>query len=86
MLFRSVDRDGTKQGLNWRLWHLIADNVPVPVILSGGCGSVAHFVEGFINGGAAAIAAGTFFCFCDQNLMQVRAQIRNAGIPMRMEI
>ena len=57
----------------------------MPVILSGGCGLAEHFVEGFELGGAEAVAAGTFFCFRDQNPMQTRAHIRNAGISIRME-
>ena len=57
----------------------------IPVILSGGCGLAEHFVEGFRTGGAEAVAAGTFFCFRDQNPMQTRAHIRNAGIPIRTE-
>ena len=45
----------------------------------------AHFVDGFIEGGADAIASGTYFALQDQNPMQTRAQIRNAGVPIRYE-
>jgi cyclase len=58
--------------------------VSIPVITSGGCGLARHFVEGFLQGGADAVSAGTFFCFKDQNPMQTRAHIRNAGIPIRL--
>ncbi len=57
----------------------------MPVIVSGGCGLAEHFAEGFRLGGAEGVAAGTFFCFRDQNPMQTRAHIRNAGVPIRME-
>jgi cyclase len=63
----------------------VVDAVDVPVTLSGGCGLAEHFVEGFRDAGAEAVAAGTFFCFRDQNPMQTRAHIRNAGIPIRTE-
>lgn len=85
ILLTDVARDGTGAGLNWELGKRVADSIPIPVILSGGCGLAEHFVEGFQKGGAEAIAAGTFFCFRDQNPMQTRAHIRNAHIPIRME-
>ena len=65
--------------------HAVASAVQVPVVLSGGCGLAEHFVEGFWKGAAEAVAAGTFFCFRDQNPVQTRAHIRNAGIPIRMD-
>lgn len=85
LLLCDADRDGTGSGLNWPLCRSVAEAVPVPVILSGGCGLAEHFVVGFRLGGAEAVAAGTFFCFRDQNPMQTRAHIRNAGVPIRME-
>jgi cyclase len=85
VLLTDADRDGTGSGLNWVVARSVADAVRVPIILSGGCGLAEHFVDGFLRGGADAVAAGTFFCFRDQNPMQTRAHIRNAGIPIRME-
>ncbi|MEO8680725.1 MAG: imidazole glycerol phosphate synthase cyclase subunit [Vicinamibacterales bacterium] len=85
LLLTDVDRDGTAAGLNCDVGRLVADAVRVPTILSGGCGLSEHFVEGFTRGHAQAVAAGTFFSFRDQNPMQTRAHIRNAGIPIRME-
>ncbi|MCR9191728.1 MAG: imidazole glycerol phosphate synthase cyclase subunit [Gammaproteobacteria bacterium] len=85
ILLTDVDRDGTGQGLNCMMSRAVTDLISVPVILSGGCGLAEHFIAGFEDGGAEAIAAGTFFCFRDQNPMQTRAQIRNAGIQIRME-
>ena len=85
LLLSDADRDGAGTGLNCEVARQISAAVPIPVILSGGCGRAEHFVEGFTRGGAEAVAAGTFFCLRDQNPMQARAHIRNAGIPIRME-
>ena len=85
LLLSDADRDGTGAGLNWEVCAEVAASVPVPVIISGGCGLADHFVRGFIGGKAEGVSAGTFFCFRDQNPMQTRAHIRNAGVPIRME-
>lgn len=84
LLLTSIDRDGTRSGLDIELTKKIAERVSIPVIASGGCGLAKHFVEGFISAKADAISAGTYFCFKDENPMQARAQIKNAGIPIRL--
>lgn len=83
ILLTSIERDGTRTGLDVELTRRVAEQVSVPVITSGGCGLAAHFVEGF-RAGADAVSAGTFFCFKDQSPMQTRAHIRNAGVPIRL--
>jgi cyclase len=83
-LLTSIDRDGTGQGLDIDLVRSVAQAVSVPVIASGGCGLASHFVDGFIGGKADAVSAGTFFCFKDQNLMQVRSHVKSGGIPVRL--
>ena len=85
ILLTDADRDGMGNGLNCVCGRDVADTVSIPLILSGGCGLAEHFIEGFQSGGAEAVAAGTYFCFRDQNPMQTRAHLRNAGIPIRME-
>jgi len=85
IMLTDADRDGTGQGLNIAVGREVAQNVPVPVVLSGGCGLSEHFTAGFQEGLAEGVAAGTFFCFRDQNPMQTRAHIRNAGVAIRME-
>jgi cyclase len=85
LLLTDADRDGGGQGLNLATGRAVADAVDVPVILSGGCGTADHFVQGFLQAKAEAVAAGTFFCFRDQNPMQARAHVRSAGIPIRLE-
>jgi cyclase len=84
ILLTSIDRDGKKLGLDLELTRQIVENVSIPVITSGGCGSASHFLEGFLQGRADAVSAGTYFCFKDENPMQTRAQINNAGIPIRL--
>ena len=85
LFLTDADRDGSGSGVNHEVCRAVVDAVTVPVILSGGCGRAEHFVEGFLRGRAEAVAAGTYFCFRDQNPIQARAHIRNAGIPIRME-
>lgn len=85
ILLTDADRDGTGTGLNADVCRAVVEAVDVPVIASGGCGRAEHFVEG-LQCGAEAVAAGTFFCFRDQNPIQARAHIRNAGFPIRMEV
>lgn len=84
ILLTSIDRDGTRQGLEIDLIRRITECVSIPVIASGGCGITSHFIDGYIAGCADAVAAGTYFCFKDENPMQARSQIKNAGVPLRL--
>lgn len=84
ILLTSIDRDGTRAGLDIETTRAVSEAVTIPVVAAGGCGAAAHFVEGFVGGGADAVAAGTYFAFRDENPMQTRGQIRNAGIPIRL--
>ena len=85
LLATAIERDGTGEGLDLALTAALSESLAVPVITSGGCGLAQHFVEGY-QAGAAAVAAGTFFCQRDQNPMQCRSHIRNAGLPIRLEV
>ena len=85
VMVTAIERDGTGEGLDIALTAATAQTLLVPVIASGGCGLAQHFVEGY-QAGAAAVAAGTFFCQRDQNPMQCRSHIRNAGLPIRLEV
>ncbi|MFC1821082.1 imidazole glycerol phosphate synthase subunit HisF [Thermodesulfobacteriota bacterium] len=84
ILLTTMDRDGTRKGLDLKLIRKLADAVSIPVIASGGCGLARDFVEGLSIGRADAVSAGTYFCFKDENLMQTRSQISNANIPIRL--
>jgi cyclase len=84
ILLCCIDNDGMKGGLNLDVTRDVATAVSIPVITSGGCGLARHFSDGFILGKADAVAAGTFFAHRDQNLMQTRSHIRNAGVNIRI--
>ncbi|MEW5947884.1 MAG: imidazole glycerol phosphate synthase cyclase subunit [Thermodesulfobacteriota bacterium] len=84
ILLTSIDQDGTRNGLDLALTKRVTEAVSIPVIASGGCGMASHFVDGFIVAKADAVSAGTYFCFKDENPMQTRSRIRNAGIPIRL--
>lgn len=84
ILITSIDRDGTCEGLDLEITRKISEAVSIPVISSGGCGFARHFSEGFLIGKADAVSAGTFFCFKDQNPMQTRSHIKNAGVLIRI--
>jgi cyclase len=85
LLLTSIDRDGSCQGLDINSIRAITDNTSIPIVMSGGSGTAAHFIDGFNIANASAIAAGTFFCFKDQNPMQTRAHIKNANVPIRIQ-
>ncbi|ADZ68452.1 imidazole glycerol phosphate synthase subunit HisF [Polymorphum gilvum] len=86
LLVTSMDRDGTKAGYNIALTRAIADAVPVPVIASGGVGTLDHLVEGIRDGHATAVLAASIFHFGTYTIHEAKAHMAAAGIPMRMDI
>ena len=84
ILLSCIDKDGMSGGLELEITQLISQNVSVPVITSGGCGLAQHFADGYLIGKADAVAAGSFFAQRDQNFMQTRSQIKNAGVNIRV--
>jgi len=84
LLLCNIDRDGMRYGLDNEICNAIATQVKIPVITSGGCGLAKHFIDGFKQGQADAVASGTFFAMQDQNFMQTRSQIKNSGINIRV--
>jgi cyclase len=85
ILLTSMDRDGTKQGFDIALTRAMADAVPVPLIASGGVGTLDHLVEGIRDGHATAVLAASIFHFGEFSIQQARAHMAAAGIPMRPE-
>jgi cyclase len=85
ILLTSMDRDGTKGGYNLALTRAIADAVPVPVIASGGVGTLDHLVEGVVEGQASAVLAASIFHFGTYTIGQAKAHMAAAGIPMRLQ-
>jgi cyclase len=84
ILLTSMDRDGTRAGFNLALTRAISDAVPVPVIASGGVGTLDHLVEGVTLGGASAVLAASIFHFGDYTIGQAKAHMAAAGIRVRM--
>lgn len=85
LLVTSMDRDGTKLGFNIALTRAIADAVPVPVIASGGVGTLDHMVEGIRDGHATAVLAASIFHFGTHSIGETKAHMARAGIPMRLD-
>ena len=84
ILLTSMDRDGTGQGFDLALTRAIADAVPVPVIASGGVGSLDHLVEGIRDGHAAAVLAASIFHFGTYSIAEAKRHLSSNGIPMRL--
>jgi imidazole glycerol-phosphate synthase subunit HisF len=85
ILLTSMDRDGTKDGYDIRLTRTIAHAVRVPVIASGGCGTVAHMKEALVEGGASAALAASIFHFGEIRIAEARAELLRMGVPVRPE-
>ena len=84
ILLTSMDRDGTKAGYNLPLTRAIADAVEVPVIASGGVGTLEHLVEGVTQGHASAVLAASIFHFGTYTIGEAKAAMAAAGIPVRL--
>jgi len=85
ILLTSMDRDGTKSGFDLDLTRRIADAVHVPVIASGGVGTLDHLVEGVRQGHASAVLAASIFHFGTFTIGEAKAYMARAGLPMRIE-
>jgi cyclase len=85
ILLTSMDRDGTRQGFDLPLTRAIADSVTVPVIASGGVGSLQHLVEGIREGHATAVLAASIFHFGECTIRQAKGYMAKAGLPMRLD-
>ena len=84
ILLTSMDRDGTKAGYNLPLTRAISDAVSVPVIASGGVGTLDHLVEGVTEGHASAVLAASIFHFGTYSIAEAKSHMAAAGIDMRM--
>jgi len=85
ILLTSMDRDGTKEGYDIPLTRAVADAINVPVIASGGVGTLNHMVEGIREGHATAVLAASIFHFGEHTVREAKAYIANAGLPIRMD-
>jgi imidazole glycerol-phosphate synthase subunit HisF len=85
ILLTSMDRDGTRQGFDLALTRTIADAVGVPVIASGGVGTLDHLVEGIREGHATAVLAASIFHFGEHSIREAKDYMARAGLPMRLD-
>jgi cyclase len=85
ILLTSMDRDGTRQGFDLELTRAIADAVPVPVIASGGVGTLEHLVEGVREGHASAVLAASIFHYGEHSVGEAKRYMATAGLPMRLD-
>lgn len=84
ILLTSMDRDGTRLGFNLPLTRAISDAVQVPVIASGGVGTLEHMVEGIRDGHASAVLAASIFHFGTFTIEETKAYMAGSGIPVRL--
>jgi cyclase len=85
ILLTSMDRDGTRSGYDIRLTRAVADAVHVPVIASGGVGTLDHLVQGVRDGHASAVLAASIFHFGTYSIAEAKRYMAGAGLPMRLD-
>ena len=84
ILLTSMDRDGARTGYDLTLLRTVTDAAPVPVIASGGAGSIPHLVEAVIEGGADAVLAASIFHFGEISIADAKRGLAAAGVPVRL--
>ena len=85
VLLTSMDRDGTRQGFDLGLTRAVADAVPVPVIASGGVGSLKHLADGVTDGGADAVLAASIFHFGEHTVREAKQFMAERGVAVRLD-
>lgn len=83
LVINSMDADGTYGGYDLELLHAISSRVSIPVIASGGAGTLEHLYEGYMSGGADAVLAASIFHFGDYTIAAAKSYLRSRGVPMR---
>jgi imidazole glycerol-phosphate synthase subunit HisF len=84
ILLTSIDRDGTRQGFDCALTAAVSTAVPIPVIASGGAGSLEHFADVFQDGKADAALAASIFHFSEHSVRDLKELLRSHGVPVRL--
>ena len=85
ILLTSMDKDGTRSGFDLPLTRAVADSINIPVIASGGVGTLQHLVDGVKEGHATAVLAASIFHFGEYSIGEAKAYMAAAGIPMRLD-
>ena len=83
ILLTSMDRDGTKQGFDNELTRLVSESVKIPVIASGGVGTLQHMADGVLKGKADAVLAASIFHFGEYRIGEVKSYMKSQGIEVR---
>lgn len=83
ILLTSIDRDGTRQGFNLPLTRAVADGIRIPVIASGGVGTLDHLADGILEGHATAVLAASIFHFGEHTVADAKAHMKSRGIAVR---
>jgi cyclase len=83
ILLTSMDRDGTKSGFDLELTRAVSDAVPVPVVASGGVGTLDHLIDGVKKGRASAVLAASIFHFGEFTIAQAKEHLARAGVAIR---
>ncbi len=86
ILLTSMDRDGTRAGFDLALTRAVSDAVSVPVIASGGVGTLDHLVEGVRDGGASAVLAASIFHFGQHTIGEAKRHMSDAGLAVRLDV
>ena len=84
ILLTSMDRDGTRAGFNLGLTRAVSDAVSIPVIASGGVGTLDHLVEGVTEGHASAVLAASIFHFGEHTVQEAKLHMAKAGVAVRL--
>jgi len=82
-LLTSMDRDGTRSGYDIELTRAVSSTVRIPVIASGGAGTMEHFYEALTDGGASAVLAASLFHFGELSIGDVKVYLRSRGVVVR---
>jgi cyclase len=86
ILLTSMDRDGTQDGYDLELTHAVASAVSMPVIASGGVGTLSHLYDGLTQGRADAVLAASIFHFRTHTVQEAKAYLSRRGVPVRYPV
>lgn len=84
ILLTSMDRDGTRLGYDLELTRAVVESVRIPVIASGGVGTLEHLFEGLTRGGASAVLAASIFHYREYTVREVKEYLRQRGVRVRL--
>jgi cyclase len=84
ILLTSMDKDGTKSGYDLQLTKSMTNSLKIPVVASGGVGTLEHIKDGIVKGGASAVLAASIFHFGEFSISQVKEYLNSENVPVRI--